>query len=496
MPFDGQRVLTGTLVALVAWTVAIVVMDDVPSQHAKLLPEYLQPFRPTGIRIINAIGTLLSATGLLDRAVSLDPDYLLMAACSKLGRTYPKSRCVLRDAEDEQWHDSFHRLTQALQYQANLTMLGRVVAQGQILDMLETRGRLVEEFAQQEEAAANSSSADFDDPIFIVGLPRTGTTLLSRLLALDPANRAPMLWEYMSPVPKPPCPPPLNASDADLEAYDQMTNARVSEQQWKLDQYKSLAPGLDAMHPLEANIPEECLILMNYAMDSQQVAVTYPIHDYMQWLLAFDNHVKTLEWNRRVLRYLQQDDPYGPRRWVVKTPYYLAMMADIRKVFPNAKIIHTHRHPSQSMLSISSVVAKIHGIVSNDIDLHRIGSQQVEIHEIMVGKALEVRRQWAEEKQQDGDGFRVVDTHLEDLQKNPIETINNIYQSLFDAELSLEAAGLMQNWLKENPRTKHGAHRPTMQEFDLEGHMDSEIFEAYRVAFGATGAAPFTKDDN
>ena len=496
MPFTGQRVVLGTLVA---WTVAIVlvvVLDDAPSRHAKL-PEYLRPFRPLGIRVINSIGTLLSTVGLLDRAVSLDPDHLMTAACSKLGRKYPKSHCVLRDAEDEEWHESFHRLTNALQHEANLTMLGRVVAQGQIMGILETRGRLLEEFAKEEEEISNESlsTPDFVDPIFIVGLPRTGTTLLSRLLALDPANRAPMLWEYMSPVPKPPCPPPLNASASDLAAYHQETKVRVAEEQWKLDQYKSLAPGLDAMHPLQATTPEECIIIMNYVMDSEQVAVTYPIHEYMQWLLKLDSHVKALKWNRRVLGHLQRDDPHGPRQWVVKTPYYLAMMDDIRKVYPNAKIIHTHRDPAQSILSVSSVVAKLHGIVTNDIDLNRIGSRQAEIHEAMVEKALKVRKRWTEEAEQDGEvesngGFRVVDMHLEDLQKDPIGTVNSIYKELFGAELSPEAAGLMKNWLKENPRTKHGTHRPTMQEFGLEGRMNSNIYEAYRRAFGAKGAAP------
>ena len=499
---DGRRTSIAVIGTLAAWVIAIavvVVLDDAPSQHASRLPEYLRPFRPVGIRVINAIGTLLSAVGLLDRAISLDPDHLMAAACSKLGRTYPKSNCVLRDAEDEQWHESFHRLTQALQHQANLTCLGRVVAQGQIMGILETRGRLLEEFAKDEENGRDSSAADLIDPVFIVGLPRTGTTLLSRLLALDPANRAPTLWEYMSPVPKPPCPPPLNASKADFEAYDLKTKVRIGEEQWKVEQYKSLAPGVDAMHPVEATNPEECIIIMNYIMDSEQVAVTYPIHEYMQWLLGFDHHVKALEWNRRVLHYLQEDDPYGPRRWVVKTPYYLAMMDDIRKVFPNAKIIQTHRDPAQSVLSISSVIAKLHGIVTNDIDLYRIGSQQAEIHEIMIDKALQVRKQWAEEAKNLGTeestgSFRVVDMHLEDLQKDPIETVNNIYTALFDTKLSPEAASLMMNWLEENPRTKHGTHRPTMDEFRLEGRMDSDIFADYRRAFGAKGAAPLSND--
>jgi hypothetical protein len=249
------------------------------------------------------------------------------------------------------------------------------------------------------------------------------------------------------------------------------------------------------MHPLNATNPEECIIIMNFAMDSEQVAVTFPINDYMEWLLAFDHHRDALQWNKRVLQYLQQDDPYGPRRWVLKTPYYLTMMDDIRKVHPNAKIIHTHRSPEQSILSVSSVIAKLHSIVTDDIDLHRIGAQQASIHEKMVRKALTARRKWAEKAFDPESSFRVVDVHLQDLQKDPVGTVKMIYNSLFATDLDAEAEVLMHQWLEQNTRKRHGIHHVDPADFGLDSRvMNSNVFREYTDTFGARGAAPL-KDD-
>jgi len=477
-------VLFGTLSAFALAIGLIIVLDEAPSRHAEL-PEYLRPFRPVGIRIINAIGVLLGKLGLLDRVISLDPDSLIKSACSKLGPTYSKSNCVLLEDNGGRWHESFHRLTSALKG-ANLTFLGRLVALGQITDMLKTRGLLLQEFAKEQ----TSDTSPLHDPLFIVGLPRAGTTLLSRLLSIDPGNRGPTLWEYMNPVPQPPPPPPINAQRADVEAYRVETKDRIAEQQWRVDQYKSLAPGIDSMHPINATIPEECIIIMNYVFDSEQVTDTYPIHEFLEYLVGFEHHKDALRWNKRVLQYLERFDPYGPRRWVLKTPYYLTMMDDIRAVYPNAKIIHTHRDPEQSIISVSSVVAKMHSIVTDEIDLKQIGSQQAAVRETMLKKALDVRKKWAEEDVDEESSFRIVDVHLQDLQNDPIGAVNFIYKRLFDTGLKPEVAELMREWLDQNPRTKHGKHLPKINEFGLEGRVNSKVFEEYREMFGVRSAAP------
>lgn len=475
------HIIIGTLVS---WTLSIalvLILDDTPSRHAQL-PDDLRPFRPFGIRVINALGILLDQVGLLDQVVSLHPDRLLSSACSKLSTEHSKT-CVLFDNNNKRWEESFHLLTHSLQT-ANLTMLGRVIAQNQVIDMLETRGKLLEEFARAEK---KEDSSLLHDPIFIVGLPRTGTTFLSRLLDVDPQNRGPLLWEYMDPVPRPPPRPPSSSSQAVQENYQTQTKDRSAEQQWKLDQYKQLSPGLDFIHPMNATAPEECLIVLNYAMDSEQVALTYPIHDYMQYLLGYDHHLDALQLHKKVLQHLQQDDLYGPRRWVLKTPYYLAMLDDIRAVHPNAKVIHTHRDPQQSMVSTSSLIAKLHSVVSDDIDLFRIASEQVQIYEQMAEMALRVRKKWDFSIQEEEDSFRVIDVHLQDLQENAIETVQMIYKSLFDSELENDTKRLMQEWLERNPRK---IRNPTTFHFGLERLVEtSTIFRDYRDAFSTKGTA-------
>jgi len=302
----------------------------------------------------------------------------------------------------------------------------------------------------------------------------------------------------MDPVPRPPHPPPSNATANEVKAYEKLTNHRINYQKHLLDQYKSLAPGLDALHPMDPTFPEECIIIMNMAMDSEQVAITYPIHEYMEWLLEMEHHKDVLMWNKRVLQHLQQDDSYGPRRWILKTPYYLTMMDDIRKIHPNAKIVHTHREPNESIPSTSSLIAKVHSIVTDDIDLNRIGAQQAKMHEIMLDKAMTVRTQWAADqsgnnKHEDKpSSFAIVDVQLQDLQRDPIATIDKIYWALFDIPLDPSVAVTMTEWLKRNPRKPHGIQRPIPSDFGLEETLrDSPVYSKYRDLYSTKKAAAY-----
>ena len=508
---------------LIASTLAFLALLAVPEIATRLgnddpraasLPEYLRPFRPLPIRIINGLGTLLGRFGLLDFAMPLDADYLLANACRSLGED--GGSCVLyndgeggrqRPIGGDAWRGRLDLLSNALRNEAKLTLLGRVVAQGQLKEVLITRGRLLRAFQKEEEQMEGSPLEPIRDPIFVVGLPRTGTTLLQRLLAVDPFNRSPMLYEYMNPVPRPMHPPLAGAGAAEMETYAMATRDKVAAYQRDfLDQYKRLAPGLDAMHPLNATNPEECIVSLNYVLDSQQMDVTYPAHSYMRHLLSMeDNHEDSLRFHRRVLQYLQQDDPHGPRRWVLKTPYFLVMLDGIRSVYPNAKIIHMHRDPLQSVLSTSSVVTKTLGVVTDDIDPRRIGAHQALVHEEILRRAIKVRRKWHKKDkdrdeggEEDGLGrdqtsssFRVADAHLRDLQQDPVGTIDRIYRELFGEGLSTEAVRLMREWLRDNPRNKHGLHRPKMEDFGLDsGRMvESAVFSTYRSMFQVQGAA-------
>ena len=103
----------------------------------------------------------------------------------------------------------------------------------------------------------------------------------------------------------------------------------------------------------------------------------------------------------------------------------------------------------------------------------------------MLQKAITVRRKWAREDPNSKSSFRIVDVHLQDLQRDPVQTVNKIYNTLFDTDLDTGAVALMRQWLEQNPRTKHGTHRPALADFGLEGRMDSGISREYGQMFGA-----------
>ena len=172
---------------LIASTLAFLALLAVPEIATRLgnddpraasLPEYLRPFRPLPIRIINGLGTLLGRFGLLDFAMPLDADYLLANACRSLGED--GGSCVLyndgeggrqRPIGGDAWRGRLDLLSNALRNEAKLTLLGRVVAQGQLKEVLITRGRLLRAFQKEEEQMEGSPLEPIRDPIFVVGCP-------------------------------------------------------------------------------------------------------------------------------------------------------------------------------------------------------------------------------------------------------------------------------------------------------------------------------------
>jgi len=106
---------------------------------------------------------------------------------------------------------------------------------------------------------------------------------------------------------------------------------RISNVQWNLDQYKRLAPGLDAWHPIHSERPEECILTLASTFDSQQYSATYPVKSYDQWLLEHKHHSYAMSWHKQVLQTIQSGrmEQETKKQWVLKTPYYLALLDDI-----------------------------------------------------------------------------------------------------------------------------------------------------------------------
>ena len=219
-----------------------------------------------------------------------------------------------------------------------------------VLQLLKNRLRITHARRNFREIA----DRQIERPLFITGLPRTGTTLLHNLLAQDPANRAPLTWEAMFP------------SAADGSATERIRKARA-DIQW----LHRLAPGFRAIHAVDAELPQECVALMSHAFLSDQFDIMYRIPGYVGWLEAQDLR-PAYEWHRRILQHLQDD---STRHWVLKAPAHLQSLDALLECYPDARVVQTHREPTKVLASVASLTTLLRSVFSDHIDRAEIGRE-------------------------------------------------------------------------------------------------------------------------
>jgi hypothetical protein len=404
-----------------------------------------RPRHPLPARAINAAGGALARLGL--SAPSLRAQGLLRAARRKTG---------LDDFGEPGFREGLERLLESLEGEARLTTLGRLIARGQLSSLLETRLRLVDHRRRHPELARQPVRA----PLFVLGLPRTGTTILHALLAQDPAHRAPLSWEVAFP-----CPPP--------EREAAPTDPRIRATDRQLEQLERLAPSFDAIHPMGALLPQECVAILALEFQSLQFQASYRVPSYQRWLDARDLR-PAYRFHREFLQHLQSVGP--PLRWVLKTPGHLPALETLLEVYPDALLVQTHRDPLEVLASVSSLECTLRGAASDAIDPVEIGSEQVELWAGLLERGMQARRRAAAEE-------RFFDLHFGDLLADPLAAVRRIYAH-FGLELAPAAAGAMQRFLDDNPRDKHGVHRYALESFGIDAAVARERFAGYYERFG------------
>jgi hypothetical protein len=298
-------------------------------------------------------------------------------------------------------------------------------------------------------------------PIFIVGLPRTGTSILHELLAQDPANRVPMSWEVMHP-----WPPPERAT------YD--TDPRIEQVDRHLAGVDRLIPGFKAMHPMGARLPQECVALTAHDFASMIFSTTHFVPSYQRWLEGAD-----LRWvyaaHRRQLQYLQWR--CKGERWVLKSPGHLWALDALLAVYPDAGIVQTHRDPVKVIASLVSLITVLRSMASDGVDPLALGLEWTD----RLAKGLE--RSMATRARDLPAGSRVFDMHFGEFMRDEIGMVRRIYAH-FDTTLGAEAEAAMRRFLAANPHDKHGRHRYTLAAAGLDPAVESRRYAAYRERFG------------
>ncbi len=406
-----------------------------------------KPHRPFAVKVMNQVGRTASSLGI--ELISLDEDRLIAKAIAEAGSS---------DFGGDDFREGLRRFLQSLETEAQLTLLGRMRARGYVVGNLANRLRLVD----WRKAHPEIEAEEIVRPLFIVGMPRTGTTILHALLEQDPANRSPLFWEVQFPVPP-----------ASPETWT--TDPRIAEDQKVLDQLDRLVPGFQAMHPMGATMPQECVAVFTMCFMSEQLQVQFDVPSYQAWLDEQDMH-PTYEFYRRYLQHAQSGGVRGDR-WVLKSPAHLHLLETLLDVFPDARIVHTHRDPAEVCASVASLTATLRGAASDAIDLEAIGRQQVTWWAKLIDESLTQRKRLAHKSDQ------FFDVRMQELVDDPLDVVRRMYAH-FRYPLDERVESRMRAFMSRNPRDKHGSHKYAPSDFGIVPERDRERFREYVDHFG------------
>jgi hypothetical protein len=365
-------------------------------------------------------------------------------------------RTRLADWGGDEFREPLALLARSLAVEGRLTPLGWLVAGGDVLALLEQRLRLVEDRRRHPDIAAQ----EIRRPLFIVGLPRTGSTLLHHLLAQDPANRVAQAWEVMAP-----SPPPERAR------YE--TDPRIARARRRLRWLDALAPEFKTIHPVGARLALECIAIMSPTFLSPRFHTTYHVPTYQRWLDGQDLR-PAYAFHRRFLQHLQWRVPGA--RWVLKAPSHLFFLDALFATYPDAVVVQTHRDPLRVLASVASLTAVLQGAFAADLDLDEIGEEVSRRWANALERAMQVRSAA-------GGSDRFLDVHYRDLLRDPLAVVRRVY-ARFGLPLLPDTEARMRQHLAEHPKDHHGAHRYALRTFGLDPDDLVHRFKGYREFFG------------
>ncbi|HET9566553.1 MAG TPA: sulfotransferase [Mycobacterium sp.] len=304
-------------------------------------------------------------------------------------------------------------------------------------------------------------------PIVVVGMMRSGTTLLQRLLAADHRFHCAYGWEVVEVAPK---------LDYQWSTQD---DPRIAISEKREATSRELAPELFAIHPMHAREPEEEIVFLSDAFLSHVPESGAHVPRYRSWIDGQD-FAPAYAYLHRMLQFLQWQKRQRGRtaqRWVLKSPAHLGYLETLRAQFPDLHLVHMHRDPRDTIPSGASLNATLHAMHSDRVDRNRIGAEWLERMGWTNDRALATRRRWAD------DDAVCTDIEFVDAIADPIGQVARLYDSI-GVPLTGDAESAMRRWLIERPREPT---RPPYAAADF-GLSDAEIderFAAYNARFRA-----------
>jgi len=411
-------------------------------QDKRRIDDYRNPRLPRPVKAINALGRPL-----VRRLVGLDENGLLETA---------RKRAALTDFGEDSFREPLGVLLAALDSEARLTALGRYMARTLILQLLTTRLRAEEIIKRHPEIL----DEEIQSPIFIVGLPRTGTTIMHNLVSRHPDLRWLPYWESLEPIP------------ADGERVAEGTrDPRRQRCDRAIAFLESMMPLFPLMHEIGTNLPHEEIQLLAATFSTMLFETTYQIPAYRDWYKRADQTF-AYRYLARLLRILQW--LRGPKRWVLKSPQHLEQIVPLLDVFPDACIVRTHRDPVRVVASMCTMAAYGLRMQNEGVDPHAVGRYWSDRVEDLLTAAVRLRDRIPQRQ--------AMDVRFHDFMKDNVALAEQVLA--FARQPVNEAARrAMRAFLAANPRGKHGTIDYRYDDLGLDPHALRSRLRFYQETF-------------
>lgn len=364
----------------------------------------------------------------------------------------------LTDLGDGPFVEPLGRFVDSLNTEARLNDMGRFIARERIL--LHTVNRLL--YVRDRALHPEIAEVQIERPVFIIGLPRTGTTILHDILNQDPANRAPLTWELMFPS------PPPTTEEADTDPRIALCQSFIPSGDDHSEMFK-------AMHPMGALLSQECVVMMGEAMCTALFHNQFRVPSYQDWVDDEADWAPVYEFHRRQLQHLWWRKPGD--RWVLKTGAHLWSLEYLLEAYPDARIVFTHRDPVKSMTSYASLTSLVRSSSSDEVDRFEVAEDWTRRLCAKVHHALDVRtsREYPDAV--------FYDMYFADFAADQFAEVAKIYEA-FDLPMSDEGRTAMQAYIAAHPKGSDGIHRYEPEEYGVDPAAVRHQFARYIEHFG------------
>ncbi|MEE4662043.1 MAG: sulfotransferase, partial [Halieaceae bacterium] len=409
------------------------------------MTDWTPPARPDWVEQIISEGRHMDVRSL----VPLRPDELMATAKANTG---------FDDFGEDSWQEGFHVFLDALENEAELHLLGRLMTRSDILGWLEARLGIEAAYKQHPEIDQEVVA----QPVVVTGLPRAGTSILFELLAQDPRFGSPRQWEMMFPYP-----PPEKAS------YH--SDPRIARCQHLVEQWNRVVPTYASMHEMGAELPNECIVAMSCTFLTENLPGQYQIPSYNAWFYQQDLR-PAYRYYKRMLKLLQWKNPRT--QWLLKAPSHLGNLPVLFDTFPDAQVVITHRDPVVAQASVTNLLGTLYWMRSEQpFDAGAFENLMTpEAGAARLNAVIDLLEQQAIPRPQ------INNFLYAELVEEPLAALRRLYAQM-DVPMTEEAQTAMQAYIQHKPKGKFGKHQYSLDE-SKEIQRKRELYSRYQKYFG------------